>query len=147
LLLRRREQLTSEQQRELDLLGQQDAAIAVLQQLTRAFTTMVRDRRGTELDAWLEAAEASGITPLRRFAAGLRRDLAAVRAGMSEEWSNGQTEGQIHRLKLLKRQMYGRAGFAVLRNRIIRAAERRRPGQAARSRQRIQLQRPHDPTP
>jgi transposase len=45
-----------------------------------------------------------------------------VRAGLSEPWSNGQTEGQIHQLKLLKRQMYGRAGFALLRNRVLQAA-------------------------
>ena len=82
----------------------------------------VRERRGAELDAWLEAAKVSDSAPLRRFAAGLCRDLDAVRAGLSEPWSNGQTEGQIHRLKLLKRQMYGRAGFAVLRNRVLLAA-------------------------
>lgn len=122
LLLRRSEQLTSEEQRYLDLLSTQDAHVAALYQLTRSFTTLVRERRGTELDGWLEAAQASSSAPLRRFAAGLCRDLDAVRAGLSEPWSNGQTEGQIHRLKLLKRQMYGRAGFAVLRNRVLRAA-------------------------
>ena len=122
LFLRRPEQLTSEEQHYLDLLIEQDAAVAALHQLTRDFTTMVRDRRGDELDAWLEAAEGSGIALLRRFAAGLGRDLSAVRAGLSEPWSNGQTEGQIHRLKLVKRQMYGRGGFALLRNRVLHAA-------------------------
>ena len=82
---------------------------------------MVRERCEAELDGWLEEAQGSGIAPLRRFAAGLRRDRNAVRAGLSEPWSNGQTEGQIHRLKLLKRQMYGRAGFALLPNRVLQA--------------------------
>lgn len=122
LFLRRPEQLTSDEQRYLALLNEQDAHVATLYHLTRSFTTMVRERREHELDGWLVEAQTSGIIPLRRFAAGLCRDLDAVRAGLTEAWSNGQTEGQIHRLKLLKRQMYGRAGFAVLRNRVLQAA-------------------------
>lgn len=122
LFLRRPEQLTDEQQRYLDLLIEQAPAVASLYQLTDAFTTMLREQRGGELDGWLEAAQAAGIAPLRRFAAGLTRDLNAVRAGLTEPWSNGQTEGQVNRLKTLKRQMYGRAGFAVLRSRVIHVA-------------------------
>lgn len=122
LFLHPPKQLTSEQQRYLDLLSEQDAAVAALYQLTDSFAMMVRERCGAALDGWLEESQASGFAPLRRFAAGLRRDLDAVRAGLSEPWSNGQTEGQIHRLKLLKRQMYGRAGFALLRNRVLQAA-------------------------
>jgi transposase len=122
LFLRRLEHLTSEQQRYLDLLREQDEQVAALYQLTLRFTTMVRERREHDLDGWLESAQASDSAPLRRFAVGLKRDLDAVRAGLREAWSNGQTEGQIHRLKLLKRQMYGRAGFAVLRSRVLQAA-------------------------
>jgi transposase len=59
---------------------------------------------------------------LQTFAAGLQRDYAAVRAALSEPWSNGQTEGQVTRLKLLKRQMYGRAKFDLLRQRVLYAA-------------------------
>jgi len=59
---------------------------------------------------------------LRDFAAGLRRDGSAVRAAVEQPWSNGQTEGQVKRLKLLKRQMYGRASFALLRQRVLHAA-------------------------
>jgi transposase len=70
----------------------------------------------------LERAVASDSAEVRGFAAGLRADLAAVRAGLTLAWSNGQTEGQVHRLKLLKRQMYGRAGFALLRTRVLAAA-------------------------
>ena len=58
---------------------------------------------------------------LRRFATGLRGDLNAVRAGLTEPWSNGPTEGFVHKLKLLKRQGYGRAGFDLLRQRVLAA--------------------------
>jgi transposase len=83
---------------------------------------MARARQGERLDAWLAEAERCAVPALGRFAAGLRHDLDAVQAGLSEPWSNGQTEGQIHRLKLLKRQMYGRAGFTVLRQRVLHAS-------------------------
>ena len=61
----------------------------------------------------------SGIHGMRRFAATLRQDLAAVNNAISEPWSNGQTEGQINRLKTLKRAMYGRAGVELLRARML----------------------------
>ena len=60
----------------------------------------------------------SGIAELARFARGLQDDLTAIKAGLTLEWSNGVTEGQVHRLKLVKRQGYGRAGFALLRQRV-----------------------------
>jgi transposase len=66
--------------------------------------------------------DAGAVPALRRFAAGLKSDLAAVRAGLREPWSNGPTEGFVHKLKLVKRQAYGRAGFALLRQRVLRAA-------------------------
>ena len=65
---------------------------------------MVRERRGRYLEAWITAATDSGSDALARFARGLREDLAAVTAGLTLEWSNGPVEGQITRLKLLKRQ-------------------------------------------
>lgn len=73
------------------------------------------------LDAWVEQAEHADIKHLRGFARGLKDD-PAVRTGLSEPWSNGQTEGQVNRLKLLKRQTYGRAGFALLRRRVLAVA-------------------------
>jgi hypothetical protein len=69
-------------------------------------------------------ATSGGIEALARFARGLQEDLAVVSAGLTLEWSNGLTEGQIHRLKLLKRQGYGRCGFALLRQRVLQAASR-----------------------
>ena len=127
LLLRWPADLTAEQQAYLTALGERDKHIATVYRLVQAFATIVRERQGDQLDAWLAEVEECEVSALRRFAAGLRRDLDAVRAGLTEAWSNGQTEGQVYRLKLLKRQMYGRAGFEVLRNRVLHAAEHRRP--------------------
>jgi transposase len=87
--------------------------------LARAFTRMVRERNEAGLDAWLVAVEASGIAELASFAAGMRRDEAAVRAGLSLPWSQGQVEGQVNRLKLIKRSGYGRAKFDLLRQRVL----------------------------
>jgi transposase len=80
---------------------------------------MVRERMGDKFDAWLADVRTSGIPQLVGFAKGLERDYAAVKAGLTVEWSNGQTEAQIHRLKLLKRAMYGQAGFELLRKRVL----------------------------
>ena len=70
---------------------------------------------------WLERARSCGVETLQTFAAGLRQDGAAVRAALSLPWSSGQAEGQINRLKMLKRQTYGRAGFDLLRRRVLLA--------------------------
>jgi transposase len=99
-----------------------DAGIARACELTHAFLAMVRERRGQDLEAWMAEATHSHIPELARFARGLREDLTAIQAGLSLEWSNGVTEGHVHRLKLLKRQGYGRAGFALLRQRVLQAA-------------------------
>jgi transposase len=83
---------------------------------------MARERRGRDLDAWITAAAASGIDARAHFACGRRKDMAAVPAGLTLPWSNGPVEGQVTRLTLLKRQGYGRAGFARLRQRLLQAA-------------------------
>jgi transposase len=93
--------------------------IATAENLAQGFRDMVKNRKAGGLEAWLKSAEASGIPEHNGFAVGIRRDHAAVVAGIEKSWSNGQVEGQVHRLKLLKRQMYGRAGFALLRHRIL----------------------------
>ena len=115
-------QRSADAQRYLDQRCQMDAGIAQAHALTQGFLTIVRERRGPDLEAWITAATASGIDGLGRFAHGLWEDLAAVTAGLTLEWSNGPVEGQITRLKLLKRQGYGRAGFALLRQRVLQAA-------------------------
>jgi len=111
-----------EAQTYVDQLGEVDTGMARAHVLIQAFLTMVRERRGADLEAWRAEAMDSGIDELARFARGLQEDLAAVTAGLTLAWSNGVTEGQIHRLKLVKRQGYGRAGFALLRQRILQTA-------------------------
>jgi transposase len=102
-----------EAQTYLDQLCQIDIGIARAHALSQASLAIVRERRGEELEAWMSEAMHSGITEVARFARGLQDDLTAIKAGLTREWSNGATEGQIHRLKLVKRQGYGRAGFAL----------------------------------
>jgi transposase len=113
---------STEVQTYLDQLCQVDTHIARAYTLSQAFLTLVRERRGEALEAWMAEAIDSGVAALARFARGLQDDLRAIIAGLTREWSNGVTEGQIHRLKLLKRQSYGRAGMALLRQRILQVA-------------------------
>ena len=122
LFLRRREKLTAGQEAYLERLGALDETSAEAYRLTQEFAGMVRRLEGEKLDRWLEEAEASEAAVMRRFAKGLRKDLSAVRAGLTESWSNGPVEGFVHKLKLIKRQMYGRAGFALLRRRVLGAS-------------------------
>ena len=122
LFLRRPADLEPDQQAYLDHLQKANAEVATAYRLTQVFAAMVRERAGERLDAWLAEVEGGEVAALRRFAQGLRKDLAAVRAGLTERWSNGPTEGFVHKLKLVKRQAYGRAGFAVLRQRVVCAA-------------------------
>jgi transposase len=122
LILRRPEQRTAEQRAYLKQLCGQDSAIATAVDLAADFLGMLRRREGERLPAWLDRAEASGLGDLARFARTLRQDHDAVQAGLTLRYSNGQTEGQVTRLKLLKRQGYGRAKVDLLRKRVLRAA-------------------------
>jgi transposase len=106
----------------VDQLTQAYPAIAQAYTLSQAFLTLVRERRGDALAAWMDKAAASGIEALARFAQGLQEDLAAVKAGLTLPWSNGPVEGHVNRLKLLKRQGYGRADVGLLRQRVLQAA-------------------------
>ncbi len=92
-----------------------------VREMARGFQKMVSEQRPEELDAWLDAAESSEVAELENFARALRRDYEAVAAALEYKWSSGQVEGQINRLKLIKRQMYGRASFDLLRQRVLGA--------------------------
>jgi transposase len=81
------------------------------------FHRMIRKKTEADLEPWIADAE---IGLLASFASGIRRDHAAVRAAIAESWSNGQTEGQITKLKLVKRQMYGRGKLDLLQARLIK---------------------------
>ena len=95
------------------------AELAHLIDLAREFRAMIRKQQEERLDDWLVAAEK---TAFAGFVGGLRRDLAAVRAALSLSWSTGPVEGQICHLKTIKRTMCGRAGFDLLRHRVLEAA-------------------------
>ena len=84
---------------------------------------MVKERKEEAWESWLAKATApNGSKELRGFAEGLKKDEAAVRAALRLEWSNGQVEGQVNRLKTIKRQMFGRAKFDLLRRRVLKSA-------------------------
>jgi transposase len=121
LFMRHEDKLDEEQEKYLKRLCEADEALADTRRLTQEFAHMVRRLEGKDLDGWLKDAEESRSTAIQSFAAGLRKDLDAVRAGLTEKWSNGCVEGFVHKLKLLKRQGYGRAGFELLRARMLAA--------------------------
>ena len=105
----------------VDQLLQAHPVIAQAYTLSQAFLALVRERRGAALEAWMTETSASGIAALARFAQGLQEDLPAITAGLTLPWSNGAVEGHVNRLKLLKRQSYGRAGVGLLRQRLMQA--------------------------
>jgi transposase len=109
-------------QTSVEPLCQVDAGVAQANQLVQALLAIARERRGADLEAWMAEATRSGIDELARFARGRQDDLMAVKAGLTLEWSTGVTAGHSHRLKLLKRQGYGRAGCVLLRQRLLQAA-------------------------
>jgi len=85
------------------------------------FMQMLRRREGKRLDAWLNQVKASRLPELKRFARSIQRDKDAVLAGLTLPQSNGVVEGKINKLKLIKRMMFGRAGFPLLRQRVLHA--------------------------
>ncbi len=89
--------------------------------LVQDFLVMVHQRAGQRLDAWLAQVASSALPELQSFASGIEQDKAAVQAGLTSPISNAQTEGQVTKVKLIKRQMYGKAGFALLRQRVLHA--------------------------
>jgi len=110
------------QQTYLDALIAACPAIGTARALARDFACLLRERDATGLEAWLGAAEACAETEIRAFAVGIRRDQAAVQAALDHAWSSGQVEGPVTRLKLVKRQAYGRTGFPLLRRRYLLAS-------------------------
>lgn len=100
-------------------LLQADPVIRETYDLVQSFATMLREQQGEHFDLWLQQVEQQGMSELRSFAQGLQRDYDAVKAGLTLPWSQGAVEGHVHRLKLLKRQAYGRASFQTLRKRVL----------------------------
>jgi transposase len=93
--------------------------LALASTLSYQFVQMVRERQCEELPTWLHGAKTCSLEEFRRFASGLEKEYDALAAALSEQWSNEQVEGQITRLKFLKRQMYRRAKIDLLRLRVL----------------------------
>ena len=94
---------------------------ATLQPLVQQFQRLVHERDGAAFTSWRERALRSSLPEVSSFIAGLDRDTTAVEAGLTLPWSNGPVEVQVNRLKVIKRQMYGRANFDLLRARVLAA--------------------------
>lgn len=110
------------EQARLDAVRGCGVELAAALDLADEFADLIRKRSTGTLSEWLTRGEASPDPDLRRFAEGIRRDEASVHAALTETWSNGPVEGHVNRLKTIKRQMYGRAGFVLLRARVLNAA-------------------------
>ena len=119
---RRAEKRKPPEQARLDAIRARSAELVATLDLADGFADLIRKRSPETVGGWLARGEASPDPDLRRFAEGIRRDEAAVHAAVTGRWSNGPVEGHVNRLKTIKRQMYGRAGFVLLRARVLNAA-------------------------
>jgi len=117
--LARIEKMTEDQQLLFNRIANQCPDAINLRSTALAFRAALTADSSASLRLWIEAAKRSPFGPLVRFAHGLQKDISAVTAAVETSWSTGQVEGQINRLKAIQRQMYGRAGFQLLRARIL----------------------------
>ena len=124
LVLRREAKRTEDEAQQLAQLRAQHAAVDEAIDLAEDFATLVRQRQPEHFDPWLQRATTSTLEALQRFANGLRDAYAAVKAGVTLPWSSGPVESHINRLKMLKRQMFGRARLDLLSRRFVRAPGR-----------------------
>jgi transposase len=88
----------------------------------RSFAQMLTERQGERLRHWLDAVRRDDLPSVHTLAAGIERDRDAVIAGLTLPWNSGVVEGHVNRIKMLKRQMFGRARFALLRKRVLLAS-------------------------
>lgn len=121
LFLRWVEELEADEQQTLSTLRNLHPDIDLAYDLVQQFAQMLRTRTGEQLDDWLRRVRASQIRELQGFVAGVERDKAAVVAGLTLTQNNGVVEGHVNKLKLMKRMGYGRAGFPLLRQRVLHA--------------------------
>ena len=121
LVLGRKETRNEAEAYQLAQLHAQQAEVAEAIDLAQDFAQLVRQRQPEHLDPWLKRATTSTLEAVRRFATGLYEDYDAVKAGMTLPWSTGPVEGHINRLKMLKRQMFGRARLDLLSRRFVRS--------------------------
>ncbi|MFE2270752.1 transposase [Streptomyces lavendulae] len=118
-VLRRPENLSDAEQLHLKNVRANCPEIEALTRNVRSFATILTERQGERLPDWLDAVRHDDLPSLHTLAAGIDRDRDAVIAGLSLPWNSGVVEGHVNRIKMLKRQMFGRAGFALLRKRVL----------------------------
>jgi transposase len=128
LLTHKREKLDQEDQARLDQLLTVSTEVQTAHTLVQSFLEMVRERKGQQLRAWMEKATRSDIPELKSFVAGVERDYDAVEAGLTLPWSQGPVEGAVNKIKTHKRLMYGRAGFKLLRQKMLHQVNQRESG-------------------
>jgi transposase len=121
LCLRPPDQLKAEEQSALEQILEEDAELATGYRLLQRFRQLITERDVAALDSWLQDAQTSNLAPFVGLANGIAKDRAAVDAALTMPWSTSMVEGHIHRVKLIKRQGYGRSGFALLKRRILAA--------------------------
>ena len=121
LFLRDPESLDEVDREDLAAFCQASSALKKAYDLVQDFLSMVHKREGHQLDTWLEQVESSDLSELQSFATGVQRDKAAMQAALTWWINNGVVERSGTKVKLIKRQMYGRAGFALLRQRVLHA--------------------------
>jgi transposase len=121
VFLRRPEKLRTQEQETLVTLRQIDPEVDLAYGLVQQFAQMLRTRTAECLEAWLAQVQSSNLPELQSFATGIEKDKDAVKAGLTWWINNGVVEGQVTKLKLIKRQGYGRAGFPLLRKRVLHA--------------------------
>ena len=119
LTTRAADQFTEEQRSLFDQLCSACPELLWMRALALEFRAALTSKDGQQMRYWIQTAKQSGIGSIIRFAFGLQKDLSAVEVAVETPWSNGQVEGQINRLKMIKRQMYGRANFNLLRARVL----------------------------
>ena len=122
LFVKDRQKIDGDKAKYLEQLLAKSDDFQKLYMLVHQFWEIVNERKKDQLNAWLSDAKNSGIVELKNFAQGLEKDLKAIEAALTYEWSNGPVEGHNNRLKMIKRQMYGRAKFDLLRQRVLYTA-------------------------
>lgn len=119
LVLSRAEDLTPDQRQQAERIAQLHPDIAVMVAEAQAFAAILRQHIVEAFDGWLQRTRHSTLRELRSFARGIQRDYFAVKAALELPFSNGMVEGNVNRLKFIKRSMFGQANFDLLRRRVL----------------------------
>jgi transposase len=123
-LCRRPDTLTEDEKPRLKAILGRCPELQAASDLVRSFAAMITDLTGQDLPQWMAAARDAGLPGIASFAKGLEQDLDAVTSGLTTRWNSGPVEGRVNHIKMIKRQMFGRAGLPLLRKRVLLTAQR-----------------------